>query len=54
MMDDYEVCDTKLPLQYVVEDEDKGVANAYPGQRTEGTRDERTRVRVRSATSAYS
>jgi len=49
MMDHYEMSETKAPSQLVVEEDDKVVANAYPGQRTEGTTDVRTRVRVREA-----
>ncbi|KAF2718476.1 amino acid permease [Polychaeton citri CBS 116435] len=45
-MDPYEMAETKYPNQGVFEEDEKGViANAYPGQRTEGTRDERTRVK---------
>lgn len=44
-MDAYEMDKTKPP-QVVVEEEHKVVANAYPGQRTEGTRNTQTRVRV--------
>jgi len=47
--DQYEM--NKFRPQLVVEEEDKVVANAYPGQRTEGTKDERTRVRVRIVSS---
>jgi hypothetical protein len=38
--------DAKYQTQLVVEEEEKVVANAYPGPRTEGTKDRRTRVRA--------
>lgn len=47
MDDRYELEDTKGRPQYSVQEEyGKYVADAYPGQRTDQTRDERTRVRV--------
>lgn len=45
-MDSYELHESKHVHQVVVEAEDTVVANAYPGRRTEDTRDTRTRVRV--------
>jgi hypothetical protein len=49
MHDTHEVHEMKHRHQIVVEEEEKMVANAYPGQRTDQTKDEQTRVRVRSA-----
>jgi hypothetical protein len=49
MMEAYEMDEKpKGPSQVVVEEEHRVVANAYPGQRTEGTRNTNTRVKVRS------
>lgn len=45
----HEMNDLKHRHQIVVEEEDKMVANAYPGQRTEQTKDTNTRVRVSTA-----
>ena len=42
-----EAQDMKHRPQIVVEEEEKMVVNAYPDQRTEQTKDEQTRVRVR-------
>lgn len=42
----YELEETKGHPQYSVQEEGRYVADAYPGQRTDQTRDERTRVRV--------
>ncbi|KAK5746950.1 hypothetical protein LTR17_000581 [Elasticomyces elasticus] len=44
-MDQYEMDESKIPPPYVSEVDGDGVVNAYPGQRTTGTRDERTRVK---------
>ncbi len=46
--EEYELNDSKgyHASQIVVEEERSMVANAYPGQRTEGTRNTQTRVRV--------
>ena len=38
--------DYSTTSQVVVEDEKKMVPNAYPGQRTQGTQNTQTRVRV--------
>ncbi|KAK5683672.1 hypothetical protein LTS10_005206 [Elasticomyces elasticus] len=44
-MDQYEMDEGKIRPPYVSEVDGDGVVNAYPGQRTTGTRDERTRVK---------
>ena len=49
-MERYELDETKLRPQLVVEEEDRVVAHAYPGERTDLTKDARTRVRVSSYT----
>jgi hypothetical protein len=39
--------------QVVVEEEKRMVSNAYPGARTDGTRNTQTRVRVRRVTTSF-
>ena len=45
--EEHEMQEGKYRPQIVVEEEEKMVVNAYPDQRTEQTKNEQTRVRVR-------
>jgi hypothetical protein len=53
-MEAHEMQDHKLyASQVVVEEEKRMVSNAYPGARTDGTRNTQTRVRVSRVTPSF-